>query len=89
MRDCWTGSIGPLLAQTQPVTAHVPDPERRAIGFVPVDDLVTAGFLAEPAEPTAAEPTAAKPTATEPTPPAAELRRPDSLGWTLWGDAYL
>ena len=50
------------------------------LAFVPVDSLVTAGHV--PAPEVLAE------ARTDP-PLSERAERPASLGWTLWGDAYL
>ena len=81
MRACWAGSIGPLLAETQPLITLMPPAERPALGFVPVDSLVSAGG--------AQEASADDPLAPAPPPPDPEPDRPMALGWTLWGDAFL
>jgi hypothetical protein len=77
LRACWSGSIGPLLAETEEVVAAMPRSERPVLGFVPVEDLVPA--LPGPEE---------RRTIVETAEPAA-APRPASLGWTLWGDAFL
>jgi hypothetical protein len=78
MRACWAGSIGPLLAETQPVATLQPPAERPALGFVPVESRVSAGGAQEPPVDDATPPRT-------PSPDAAAL----TLGWTLWGDAFL
>lgn len=79
MRACWAGSIKPLLAETRPIAVMSVPPERPALAFVPVDSLVTAGHLVESAG-----------SGTPDDPPVSDpVERPMSLGWTLWGDAYL
>jgi hypothetical protein len=79
MRACWSGSIGPLLAETRPIATAGAAMERPALGFVPVEALVTRGT--DPETPTD-ERVAAAAVPDEP-------ERSFTLGWTLWGDAFL
>lgn len=79
MRACWSGSIGPLLAETRPIATAGAATERPALGFVPVEALLTAG--------TARETSTDERLATNAVPD--EPERSLTLGWTLWGDAFL
>jgi hypothetical protein len=79
MRACWSGSIGPLLAETRAIATAGATSERPSLGFVPVESLAATAAATVMTEPREEPATAGEPPAD----------RPVSLGWTLWGDAFL
>lgn len=85
MRHCWTGSIGPLLAETHALTGSLVDPDRAPLAFVPVGSL---GQLSPAAEP-AADPAAIAVARLASKDASGERDLTPSLGWTLWGDTFL